>query len=162
MNLVKIIGNVDTAALVSEFNRLDEQMVWTDMRKCKQTSLQYRPGEDPWTSSVGKSNGFELQYTELNPFFKGTIFEELINEYKLLRTRFMWLNPMSCYSMHKDETPRVHIPLITNPGNYFIFKQTPPIHLTTNAVHWTDTRMFHTFMNCSEFSRLHIVGAVKE
>jgi hypothetical protein len=162
MNLVKIVGSVDTDALLEAYSALEEKIVWTDMGKGKQAGLQHRVNEDPWTSAVGRSNGNEISYTELNPFFKDTIFEELINKYNLLKTRFMWVYPMSCYSMHKDETPRIHIPLVTNPGNYFVFKQTPPLHLTTGVAHWTDTRMFHTFMNCSDLPRLHIVGAVNQ
>ena len=79
----------------------------------------------------------------------------------------MWVNPMSCYSLHKDSTPRIHIPLITNPSCYFIFKEnnTPEgiiQHLPVGSVYWTNTTVSHTFINCSELPRLHLVGVVKE
>jgi hypothetical protein len=104
----------------------------------------------------------ELTYNQLNPYFKDTIFEKLIVDYKLYRTRLMWVNKMSCYSIHKDSTPRIHIPLVTNPECYFVFKDDASfIHMETGHVYWADTRKNHTFINCSEMERLHLVGVVE-
>jgi len=129
--------------------------------KGKQAGLQYKQNEDPWSSAVGRSTGDELSCSILNPYFANTIFEELINKYNFKRTRLMWVSPYACYSMHKDETQRIHIPLVTNPECYFIFKNKAPVHLKIDNVYKTDTRLAHTFMNCSEEHRLHIVGAVE-
>jgi hypothetical protein len=184
--MIKILKNIDITDILAEYHRIESNIVWTSSgHKGKQAGLQYKPDSaDPWieqtainpktnqpwtknewTSAVGRNQGMELEYNLLNPFFKGTIFEELINEYKLTRTRFMWVNHMSCYSIHKDSTPRVHIPLITNPECYFVFKQDTIAQLhymSVGSVYWADTRQPHTFMNCSEEPRLHIVGVVAE
>jgi hypothetical protein len=159
--IIKHIGDIDVGPILNSFFELDKDIKWSMNIQGKQTGLQYRPGEDPWTSAVGKSTGGETQYTELNPFFKNTIFENIINEYDLKRTRLMWVFPKSCYSLHQDETPRIHIPLITNPECYFLFNPGLLRQLDINSVWWVNTKLKHTFLNCSEEPRLHLVGIVE-
>ena len=159
--IIKHIGNIDVGPILNSFFELDKDIKWSMNIQGKQTGLQYRPGEDPWNSAVGKSTGGETQYTDLNPFFKNTIFENIINEYDLKRTRLMWVFPKSCYSLHQDETPRIHIPLITNPECYFLFNPGLLRHLDINSIWWVNTKLKHTFLNCSEEPRLHLVGIVK-
>ena len=157
-----IIEPIDVGPILINFAKINKEISWTESNQGKQTGIQYKPGEDPWTSAVGKSSGGELQYTELNPFFKDTIFETVIKKYNLKRTRLMWVNPKSCYSLHSDETPRIHIPLVTNPECYFLFNPNGLIHLPVGSVWWVDTRLQHTFLNCSNQSRLHLVGIVEK
>jgi hypothetical protein len=156
-----VIDTIDIKPILNSFLELDKDVVWTNYTQGKQTGLQYRVNEDYWSSAIGKSQGKELEYTELNPFFKDTIFETIINQYSLKRTRLMWVNPKSCYSLHRDETPRVHIPLITNPECYFLFYPGILCHLPINSVWWVNTKLKHTFLNCSEEPRLHLVGIVE-
>jgi hypothetical protein len=160
--MIKILADIDARELVEEYDKLAPHIQWVDSGiKGRQSGLQYLEDENPWSSAVGKSQGRELEYTKLNPFFTGTVFEQVINKYKLSRTRFMWVNPFSCYTIHKDTTPRVHIPLITNLGCYFVFAETGLAHLNFGKVFWVDTRKAHTFINCSEIPRLHLVGVVE-
>jgi hypothetical protein len=164
--MIDIIGTVDIEKILEQYYSIQEQIQWTDMPpKYKQAGLQYAEHTDNlWVGGTGKLMGLansEQQYTNLNPILQGTIFEDIINEYKLVRTRFMWLNSRSCYSMHRDMTPRIHIPLITNPACYFVLKpESGGIieHLPAGKVYWIDTRTHHTFMNCSTESRLHLIG----
>jgi hypothetical protein len=160
--LIKTIESIDINPILECYHSIEPQISWTDYNhKGKQAGLQYLDNEDPWDSAVGRSRGKELEYSNLNPLFSGTIFEEIINKYKFRRTRLMWVGPYACYSMHKDSTPRVHIPLITNSECYFVFKSGIIKNLESGQVHYTDTRFFHTFMNCSDQYRLHLVGAVE-
>jgi len=160
--LIKLLDKFVPDTIVDSYNRLADQIQWTDYgHKGKQAGLQYKVGEDFWTSAVGKSQGLELEYNNLNPLFKDTVFEELIAKYNLKRTRLMWVGPYACYSMHHDTTPRVHFPLITNPECYFLFKQGSVHHLSTGIVYWVDTTKAHTFINCSAEHRLHLVGVVE-
>jgi hypothetical protein len=154
-----VIDTIDVSNFLNALNDLDNIM-WTDYIQGRQTGLQHKLGEDPWTSGVGKSQGNELEYTELNPLFKNTIFETIIEKYSLKRTRLMWVNSKSCYSLHSDKTPRIHIPLITNSECYFLFKSDSLHHLTAGSVWWVNTRLIHTFLNCSDHPRLHLVGVV--
>jgi len=157
-----IIDTISIDPILIEFNKIDKDIVWTNYLQGKQTGLQYKLNEDPWKSVVGKSQGNEFQYSIINPFFKDTIFETLIKKYNLNRTRLMWVNPKSCYSLHVDKTPRIHIPLITNPECYFLFNPGGIVHLPINSVWWVDTTTQHTFLNCSDQPRLHLVGVVKK
>ena len=161
--MIKILEKINEQLILDSFNLIEKNIVWTSYdNKSKQAGLQYKDNEDPWSSAVGKSTGEELSYKNINPLFKDTIFEELINKYNLLRTRLMWVSPYSCYSMHRDETPRIHIPLITNPECYFVFQKGIISNLKQGNVWWVDTRMLHTFMNCSDLPRLHLVGIVEK
>jgi len=161
--MIKILSHIDVHPLLDEYSRLEKDIVWTEHgHKGKQTGLQYKINEDPWTSAVGTSKGKELAYTNLNTFFKDTIFEELINKHKLLRTRLIWVGPYACYSMHKDQTPRIHVPMITNPECYFVFKNGTIQHMPIDSIYWADTTQYHTFINCSSIPRLHLIGVVEQ
>ena len=76
-----VIDTIDIKPILNSFLELDKDVVWTNYTQGKQTGLQYRVNEDYWSSAIGKSQGKELEYTELNPFFKDTIFETIINQY---------------------------------------------------------------------------------
>ena len=62
----------------------------------------------------------ESKYTELVSDFKNTYFEEvykiLNSKFKLGRVRLLLKEPRSTLSWHKDPEPRLHVPIITNPG----------------------------------------------
>ena len=159
--MIKILTKIDIQPILDFYLAVENNIIWDEIiSKGKQTGIQYQEGSDPWSSAVGRSKGNELSYDQLNPFYKGTIIETLINQFNLKRTRLMWINPYACYSIHKDTTPRIHIPMITNPECYFVFKTGIIQHMPAGAVYWTDTTLPHTFMNCSDISRLHLVGAI--
>jgi len=159
--MIKIVNTIDITPILESYSKIESNMIWTEYgHKGKQTGLQYYNNEDYWTSSVGISRGRELEYNKLNPFFKDTIFEELIKEYDLKRTRLIWVHPFACYTMHSDATPRIHIPIITNLECYFVFKNGLIEHIKIGASYWVDTRLPHTFINCSDHKRLHLVGVV--
>jgi hypothetical protein len=159
--MIIALNSIDVADLLVQYYQLENEIQWTSSgHKGRQAGLQFKDGEDPWTSANGRSRGQELSYGNLNTFFKNTAFEKIIIDYNLKRTRLMWSNPMSCYSMHKDSTPRIHIPLITHPECYFVFKQGIIQHMPVGQVYWVNTVEPHTFINCSEVPRLHIVGVV--
>jgi len=168
--MIQEIDNIDIAPILTAYYELEKDMVWyegidrkvnlQDVKFKRQVSLQYKEDEEPWASSVGRIRHAEILYNKINPYFKDTVFETLINKYKLVRSRLMWVPPFSCYSMHNDPYPRVHIPLITNPDCYFVFKKGIVQHLPTGKVHLVDTTNDHTFMNCSSLPRLHFMGVV--
>ena len=166
---IRIIEPIDISDILESYFSLEENIPWTiHGHKSKQIGLQYKKNEDPWASSVGRRKDDEFLYNIVNPFFENTIFEKLIKKYNLYRTRLLWVNPMSCYSFHADYTPRLHIPLITNKNCYFVFKESMETtnaivqHLPIGNVYWTNTTLPHTFMNCSEQARLHLVGILEK
>ena len=160
--IVKLLQEINVNVLLDCYNKIESNITWTDYgHKGRQTGLQYRTGDDQWTSAVGKHIDDDFIYNNLNVFFKDTEFEKIINEYNLTRSRLMWVNPYACYSMHQDQTPRLHIPLITNSECYFVFKHTKPINLPIGNIYRVETRVPHTFINCSDSPRLHFVGVLE-
>jgi len=159
--MIQTLDTIDIKPILDSYFKLEENIQWLESgKKGRQSALQYKLGEDIWFSGTGVNKGQELKYTELNPFFKDTIFEEIIKKYNLKRSRFMWLGPMSCYSMHRDSTPRLHIPLITNTQCFFVFKQGIVQHMPAGFTYKVNTLEPHTFINCSEELRLHFIGVL--
>lgn len=160
--MIKVLDNVDVTPILESYNKLENGIKWSVYPNGKQTGLQYNFGNDPWSDAVGRLKAGQKWSASalLNPYFKDTIFEELIAKYKITRTRFMWLKPYSCYSMHKDDTARIHIPIITNDECYFVFKDKGCFNLPTGSVYWVDTLETHSAMNCSSEWRLHLLGAL--
>ena len=62
----------------------------------------------------------ESAYSEFIEDYKHTYFKEvfdvLSSKYKLGRVRILLKEPRSTLSWHRDPEPRLHIPIITNPG----------------------------------------------
>ena len=62
----------------------------------------------------------EEAYSEFIDNYKNTYFKEvfdiLSSKYKLGRVRILLKEPRSTLSWHRDPEPRLHIPIITNPG----------------------------------------------
>jgi len=62
----------------------------------------------------------ESLYTEFIKDFEHTYFKEvyelLNSQFKLGRVRILLKEPRTTLSWHRDPEPRLHIPIITNPG----------------------------------------------
>jgi hypothetical protein len=156
-----IIRSINISEILITYANLKNNITWLDNPgKGKQSGLQYANNEDPFLSATGKlkDNRDEKEYINLNPLFKGTVFEDIIKEYNLYRTRLMWIEPKTCYSLHKDTTQRIHIPIVTNKNCMFLFPDEPLIHLPIGLVYSVDTRKTHTFCNFSNYARLHLLG----
>ena len=164
--LIKIVDEIDVNPILESFYKLESYIQWVDYPTTKQTGLQYRNGNEPWTDAVGSStyssntnlNKSWYENTSINSHFKDTIFEEIIIKYKMTRTRLIWVKPFSCYSFHTDNEPRLHIPLITNTQCFFVFKEIPIYHMQAGKLYWANTTKSHTFINCSNQPRLHLIS----
>lgn len=163
--MIEELSDINISDILKFYESIENNISWEhngkNGSKGKQTSIQYKIGDDCWASSTGRCKGNEQEYNVINPAFKDSPIEEIIKKYSLVRSRLMWVAPMSCYSMHSDSSLRIHIPLITNEDCYFLFKFKPPVHLPSGKVWLVDTRRLHTFINCSDTWRLHIVGATQ-
>ena len=161
--MIKVLDEIDNVLVLSEYLKIKDGITWIDFgSKSRQAGLQYKQDEDPWSSAVGKSKGNETLYNNLNPLIQGSLFENLILKYNLKRSRFLNLGPNSTYSMHKDASTRIHLPIITNKQCFMVFKEGLVEHLHMGKVYWTDTTKEHTAINCSELWRLHFVGVVDD
>jgi hypothetical protein len=159
--MIKILEDLDVRLLLDCYKDIEKHIQWSEYANGKQTGIQYRKGNDPWVDAVGRAklNDDWTSDVILNEHFIGTEFENIIKKYNITRTRLMWLKPYSCYSMHKDDSARLHIPLITNTNCYFVLKEEGLFHMETGHAYWADTRKEHSAMNCSTQWRLHLLGS---
>ena len=109
---------------------------------------------------------WEQGFRHIQPQFKDTAIEEYMVwlGVPVYRTRIMLSRPKTTYSIHRDYSPRLHLPLITNNQCLFLFTRPAQlIHMPSNGrTFWVDTRHSHTFLNSSVFDRLHLVMIVDE
>ena len=102
----------------------------------------------------------EKDFSEVCDYLKGTYTEEVVNalreKYGVVRGRYMMMNWKSCLTYHNDETPRIHLPLITNDGCFMIIDgKTEQLH--EGITYHVDTTKQHTAINAGKHLRFHIV-----
>ena len=108
----------------------------------------------------------ESKYTELISDFKNTYFEKVYEslrlKFKLGRVRILLKEPRSTLSWHKDPEPRLHIPIITNPGCRMVIEDVAK-HMPADGKVWiTNNTRYHNFFNGGEQNRIHIVACMLE
>lgn len=105
----------------------------------------------------------EKKYLTLNKLYQNSYLDDFLKDipFKVCRLRWMVLHPKSCYTLHKDETKRIHFPIITNPQCYLIFQGDGNFyHLDEGNSYILDTTKPHTAMNGGEEIRVHLVGCI--
>ena len=173
--------DLDYERIVSEFKDLNLEQMLLDRNK--QVCLQRRPnisgdlqyieggqslvldweGYDP---SSGKSPPLrkeklnEYDFNTLTEMFEGTYIGEvtdmLHSEYKVVRGRLMLSEWKTCLTYHKDPTPRLHIPVVTNQDCFMVVDDNV-IRLPFGSTYIVDTTLYHTAINASRFNRTHMV-----
>ena len=106
----------------------------------------------------------ETKYSEIVPEFKNTYFESvykvLKERFKLGRVRILLKEPRSTLSWHRDPEPRLHIPIITNPGCQMVIDHVS-MHLPADGSVWvTNNTKYHNAFNGGEENRIHLVACV--
>ena len=106
----------------------------------------------------------ESKYTELLPEFKGTYFEDVFNNlrknFKLGRVRILLKEPRSTLSWHRDPEPRLHIPIISNPGCLMVIDNVAK-HMPADGSVWiTNNTKYHNAFNGGEENRIHLVACI--
>lgn len=129
-----------------------------------QRSLQ-TDGSADWDSGTGsRPNTDESVWDKLHPELAGTWWQDFFAKlpFKVYRARLLTIHPRTCYSIHTDRTPRIHIAIDTHPQARFIFT-TPPAfqHIPADGhVWWVDTTKEHSAMNGSLKPRIHFVACL--
>jgi hypothetical protein len=102
----------------------------------------------------------EEDFSEVCDYLKGTYTEEVVNllrsRYGIVRGRYMMMNWKSCLTYHNDETPRIHLPLITNDGCFMIIDEKVE-KLREGITYHVDTTKMHTAINAGRHLRFHMV-----
>ena len=106
----------------------------------------------------------EEKYSEFIDDYKDTyfkdVYETLSKKYKLGRVRILLKQPRSTLSWHRDPEPRLHIPIITNPGCIMVIDNVAK-HMPADGHAWiTNNTKYHNFFNGGEEDRIHIVACV--
>ncbi len=143
--------------------------------------LTQRPGQTEWTENDLSGRYWlrtddryieepredlvsEADFSEFNPEFAGTYFEhvhtELTKRFPIGRTRVLSKGLYNCNSWHRDPEPRLHIPVVSNPGSLFVVNHHVTHLPADGSVYFTDTRAYHTALNGGESKRVHIVAAL--
>ena len=147
----KILDEIKTLNLTAEYLRsVYGQVMLQTVEGC--TDKEYGIGRV--TEVKHSENEFvvpiydQLQYTN-----------SIIQELGMTRTRLMYMMGPTCYTYHKDPTPRMHIPLITNDKCFMVLDD--EVHrYPVGKAYFVDTTKMHTFVNGSTEVRLHIVGVL--
>ena len=106
----------------------------------------------------------ESAYSELIPDYENTyfkeVFDKLSSKYKLGRVRILLKEPRSTLSWHRDPEPRLHIPIITNPGCLMVIENIAK-HMPADGSVWvTNNTKYHNAFNGGEENRVHLVACV--
>ena len=106
----------------------------------------------------------EASYSEFIKDFKDTYFKEVVEtlqkNYKIGRVRILLKKPRSSLSWHRDPEPRLHIPIITNPGSIMVIDNVAK-HMPADGSVWiTNNRKYHNAFNGGEENRIHLVACV--
>ena len=81
-------------------------------------------------------------------------------KYKLGRVRVLLKEPRSTLSWHRDPEPRLHIPIITNPGCLMVIDNVAK-HMPADGSVWvTNNTKYHNAFNGGEENRIHLVACV--
>jgi len=106
----------------------------------------------------------ESLYTEFVSDFEHTYFKEVYEKlssiFKLGRVRILLKEPRTTLSWHRDPEPRLHIPIITNPGCLQVIENVAK-HLPADGSVWiTNNTKYHNAFNGGEENRVHLVACL--
>ena len=95
--------------------------------------------------------------------FKNTEYERIINDFNLVRSRVLLLHGKTCYTFHRDESWRLHIPIKTNPNCLIYFlDHKEHFHLEEGKIYTVNANERHTAINGSSEDRIHFVGCLRQ
>jgi hypothetical protein len=108
----------------------------------------------------------ENLYTEFVKDFEHTYFKEvydiLSSKFKLGRVRILLKEPRSTLSWHRDPEPRLHIPIITNPGCLMVIENVAKHLPADGSVYITNNVKYHNAFNGGEENRVHLVACLTD
>ena len=108
----------------------------------------------------------EKAYTEFVKDFEHTyfkeVYEKLSKKFKLGRVRILLKQPRSTLSWHRDPEPRLHIPIITNPGCIMVIENIAKHLPADGSVYITNNLKYHNAFNGGEENRVHLVACLPD
>ena len=108
----------------------------------------------------------ETLYTEFVKDFEHTyfkdVYKELSSKFKLGRVRILLKEPRSTLSWHRDPEPRLHIPIITNPGCLMVIENVAKHLPADGSAYITNNVKYHNAFNGGEENRVHLVACLTD
>jgi len=108
----------------------------------------------------------ERAYTEFVNDLEDTYFKEvydvLSKKFKLGRVRILLKEPRSTLSWHRDPEPRLHIPIITNPGCMMVIENVAKHLPADGSAYITNNIKYHNAFNGGEENRVHLVACLPD
>jgi len=106
----------------------------------------------------------EYAYTEFvkdleDTYFK-EVYDQLSKKFKLGRVRILLKEPRSTLSWHRDPEPRLHIPIITNPGCMMVIENVAKHLPADGSAYITNNVKYHNAFNGGEQNRVHLVACL--
>ena len=150
----KLSNKYDIEKIKSElFGLINEHGLFED----NQLSLQ-SPTDDWYYGCGWVSDKTDDHWNVINTDSNFEITKFLLQE-KLVRTRVLLLHPKTCYTYHKDRTPRVHLAINTDPACYHVTDKTCEHIPSDGYPYLLDTTQYHTAFNGTKnCKRIHLVG----
>ena len=161
------IKNYETAGGISHFGAICLNQIPGDPDSIKGNKSRGVFWTKPDSSGKEKIRDVEIDeslYTEFVKDFQNTyfkeVYEKLSSRFKLVRVRILLKEPRSTLSWHRDPEPRLHIPIITNPGSIMVIDEVAK-HLPADGSVWiTNNTKYHNAFNGGEENRIHLVACV--
>tara|TARA_B100000965_G_scaffold381840_1_gene379672 strand:- start:302 stop:901 length:600 start_codon:yes stop_codon:yes gene_type:complete len=161
------IKNYDTAGGISHFGAICLNQVPGKPNSIKGNNARgvFWTKPDHTGKEAQRDNPIdESEYTEFIKDFEKTyfkeVYEKLSSKFKLGRVRILLKEPRSTLSWHRDPEPRLHVPIITNPGSIMVIEEVAK-HLPADGAAWiTNNTKYHNAFNGGEENRVHLVACV--
>ncbi len=163
------IKNYDDAGGISNFGAICLNQIPGDPDSTKGKNARgiYWTKPDHFGKEISRDIKIdETAYTEFVKDFENTYFKEvykkLSEKFKLGRVRILLKQPRSTLSWHRDPEPRLHIPIITNPGCIMVIENVAKHLPADGSVYITNNLKYHNAFNGGEENRVHLVACLPD
>ena len=168
-NEVLKIKGFDTSLGIPHFAAISLNQIPGDPESIKGSKVRGVYWTKPDSTGVEVSRDVKIdesKYTEFVKDFEHTYFKEVYDKlksrFKLGRVRILLKEPRSTLSWHRDPEPRLHVPIVTNPGCMMVIENTAK-HLPANgSVYITNNIKYHNAFNGGEENRVHLVACLTD
>ena len=138
-------------------------------QSCGSLIYDYRPvnGDPNNRTKVKKSyvateNDFPEIIEEIKSTYFYNVYNTLSTEFKIGRMRIMRMKPWTCLTWHHDSSKRLHIPIISNPGNRLVITDTCYQLIADGSVYLVDTTQDHSAFNGGLEDRYNLLITLRE
>jgi len=113
-------------------------------------------------SYVATENDFPEIIEEIKSTYFYNVYKTLSTEFKIGRMRIMRMKPWTCLTWHHDSSKRLHIPIISNPGNRLVINTTCHQLIADGSVYLVDTTQDHSAFNGGLEDRYNLLITLRE